>query len=222
MSWGMLGQNFNVAGVTIFMSTLAGRRYLAIPHISVQDINQVDWKALREAGFKGCVFDKDNTLTLPYAAAVHAPVLRSLEECKAAFPERVVMLSNSAGLEQFDPDGSKAEALEKQLNIPVLRHKSKKPGGGPEALEAFFECEARQLIMIGDRYFTDVVYGNRNGMLTIRPAPFTTEGESTVIKTVRMFEDHKIRRWTGRGIQAPVHNMLPNSEALGIDWTKDE
>ena len=30
--------------------------------------------------------------------------------------------------------------------------------------------------MVGDRYFTDVLYGNRHGMGTIRTAPFTSAG----------------------------------------------
>lgn len=38
-------------------------RPLALPHLSVADIRWVDWRALAAAGFKGCVFDKDNTLT---------------------------------------------------------------------------------------------------------------------------------------------------------------
>ena len=35
--------------------------------------------------------------------------------------------------------------------------------------------------MIGDRYLTDVVYGNRNGLFTIRPAPLTLEGEPSAV-----------------------------------------
>lgn len=35
--------------------------------------------------------------------------------------------------------------------------------------------------MIGDRYLTDVVYGNRNGLFTVRPAPLTLEGEPSAV-----------------------------------------
>lgn len=38
--------------------------------------------------------------------------------------------------------------------------------------------------MIGDRFLTDVVFGNRNGMLTIRPAPFTSKGEPKAVLLV--------------------------------------
>jgi len=44
---------------------------------------------------------------------------------------------------------------------------------------------AEQLVMVGDRYLTDVVFGNRNGMLTIRPAPFTSQGEPKAVLLVR-------------------------------------
>ena len=42
-------------------------------------------------------------------------------------------------------------------------------------------CKAEELVMIGDRYLTDVVYGNRNGLFTIRPAPLTLEGEPSAV-----------------------------------------
>lgn len=38
-------------------------RQLALPHLAVGDLRWVDWAALHAAGFRGCVFDKDNTLT---------------------------------------------------------------------------------------------------------------------------------------------------------------
>lgn len=45
-------------------------------------------------------------------------------------------------------------------------------------------CKAEELVFIGDRYLTDVVFGNRNGMLTIRPAPFTSKGEPKAVLLV--------------------------------------
>lgn len=40
-------------------------------------------------------------------------------------------------------------------------------------------------IMVGDRYLTDVVYGNRHGMLTIRTQPFTLQGAAKHINWLR-------------------------------------
>jgi phosphatidylglycerophosphatase GEP4 len=81
-------------------------RGLAIPHISVKDISEIDWRALRSAGVKACVFDKDNTLCKPFALTVDPALLPSLEECLEAFDGKVALFSNSAGLEQYDPYGA--------------------------------------------------------------------------------------------------------------------
>lgn len=48
---------------------------------------------------------QDNTLTEPYAELVAPQLASALEQCKRTFPDRVVLFSNSAGLQEFDPDG---------------------------------------------------------------------------------------------------------------------
>jgi len=102
-------------------------------------------------------------------------------------PSGVALLSNSAGLAQYDPDGEEAAALEAALGVAVIRHASKKPGGAPGALAAHFgipPSSVPSLVMVGDRYLTDVVYGNRLGLLTVRPAPVTAEGEPRAVRLV--------------------------------------
>lgn len=185
--WKRIGQSFNAAGIAYFAKIVTNDRSMAIPHLEVVDLRQIKWQALRQAGFEGCIFDKDNTLTEPYSLELHPAAAVALEECRAAFDGRLVLYSNSAGLEQFDPDGVEAEKLEGALGIPVLRHKEKKPAGGKEDVERHFGCPAEKLIMIGDRYLTDVAFGNRLGMFTIRPQPFTSQGETTTVKAVGFF-----------------------------------
>lgn len=86
-----------------------GHPELSMPHVSVPDIRWVDWRALRAAGFKGCVFDKDNTLTEPYALEVHEPLAASMRHCMETFEGNIAVLSNSAGLQEFDPKGMTSE-----------------------------------------------------------------------------------------------------------------
>lgn len=155
------------------------------------------------------VFDKDNTLTAPYARDVHPDAAPALEEARREFGGDVVLLSNSAGLAQYDPDGAVAEALEADLGVRVLRHASKKPAGTPAALERHFGCDATRLVMVGDRYLTDVVYGNRLGMFTVRVAPFTEAGEPVVVRAVRALEDSLVSRWARKGVRAPDHELIP-------------
>ena len=65
----------------------------------------IDWDALHAAGFRAIVFDKDNTLTIPYERRIHPPLASALRECKRAFgAANVAVLSNSAGLTKARSD----------------------------------------------------------------------------------------------------------------------
>lgn len=41
------------------------------------------------------------------------------------------------------------------------------------------------MIVIGDRYLTDIVFGNLYGMLTIHVDPFTLQGENLAVLLVK-------------------------------------
>ena len=83
---------------------------LAIPHIAVPHIGSLDFAALRAAGLKGIVFDKDNTLTAPYVDTVHPAVQQGLDRCLREYTGRVCILSNSAGTDD-DVGHACAEAI---------------------------------------------------------------------------------------------------------------
>lgn len=82
--------------------------------------------------------------------------------------------------------------------------------------------------MVGDRYFTDVVFGNRHGMLTICPDPITLDGEPQVrahsshaiyktpqaVRLVRGFEKRTVEAWRKRGAVAPSHPFAASEAAL--------
>ena len=206
---GMLGQSFNGAGIASFFHILRREPSLAVPHVETPDLRNVKWDELKRAGFEGCIFDKDNTLTEPYAMKVHQFASPALAECIRVFgKEKVVLYSNSAGLTQFDPEGKEAEKMEDALGLVVLRHGEKKPGGGAGDVEAYFGCKADRLIMIGDRYLTDVAFGNRLGMMTIRPRPFTSKGEPMAVRMSRWIEEKFVASCVAKGVKAPRHQLL--------------
>jgi len=91
---------------------------------------------------------------------------------------------------------------------------SKKPGGSCDALELHFGCPAAALVMVGDRYFTDVLYGNRHGMLTVRPAPFCPRGDPRVVRAARALEDVLVARWRRKGQGAPRHARMPAPDSF--------
>lgn len=157
-------------------------------------------------GFKGIVFDKDNTLTYPHQNRIVDEVKDALETCTRVFErQNLVLFSNSAGSND-DPSFQQAHDVETQLNLSVLRHNTKKPNGATHLKTHFGSSVAlSDLIMIGDRYSTDVLFGNMNGMLTIRTKQLCKKHEHVVNRLMQQIETQMIRCLEISKIQAPIH-----------------
>ncbi|KAJ0475362.1 putative phosphatidylglycerophosphatase [Helianthus annuus] len=206
-----VGQRINVKGILFTVSVITRHRNWMIPHVWVPDVRYIDWAALKRKGFEGVVFDKDNTLTVPYSLGLWGPLTASVESCKSVFGNNVAVFSNSAGLEEYDPDGRKARAVEFAIGIRVIRHKMKKPGGSTEEIERHFGCDSSKLIMVGDRPFTDIVYGNRNGFLTILTSPLSLTEETFIVKQVRKIELVLLNWWLRKGLKPANPRLLPDA-----------
>ncbi|VVB06205.1 unnamed protein product [Arabis nemorensis] len=203
-----VGQRINVEGIVSSVSVVVRDRHLVLPHVSVKDLRYIDWGELKRKGFKGVVFDKDNTLTAPYSLAIWPPLRPSIDRCKAVFAHDIAVFSNSAGLTEYDHDDSKAKALEAETGIRVLRHRVKKPAGTAEEVEKHFGCASSELIMVGDRPFTDIVYGNRNGFLTVLTEPLSRAEEPFIVRQVRRLELALLKRWLRKGLKPVDHSLV--------------
>ncbi|KAE8734715.1 Haloacid dehalogenase superfamily protein isoform 2 [Hibiscus syriacus] len=165
-----VGQRINVEGIVFSVRVFFNDRYLSLPHVAVRDIRCIDWPEIHRRGFKGVVLNTNNTITVPYSLTLSLPLRPSIDKCKDVFGPDIAMFSNSAGLLEYDYDGSKAKKLEGTIGIKVIRLRSpydvfvevKKPAGTAEEIEKHFGYKSSQLIMVGDRPFTDV-YGNQDG-----------------------------------------------------------
>ncbi|XP_027171109.1 uncharacterized protein LOC113770739 [Coffea eugenioides] len=204
-----LGQRINMEGIASSVGIVAKDKHLVIPHVAIPDIRYIDWAELKRRGFKGVVFDKDNTITAPYSLSLWPPLESSVGQCKSLFGNNIAVFSNSAGLHEYDPDGKKARALEGAIGIKVIRHKTKKPAGTAEEIERQFNCESSRLIMVGDRPFTDIVYGNRNGFLTILTEPLSLAEEPFIVRQVRKLEVALVHRWSSGELKLSNHRLLP-------------
>ncbi|KAK6785276.1 hypothetical protein RDI58_018731 [Solanum bulbocastanum] len=207
-----LGQRINVEGIVSSLGVFSKDKHLAIPHVSVPDIRYIDWAELKKRGFEGVVFDKDNTITVPYSLSLWSPLASSIDQCKSLFGNNIAVYSNSAGLDEYDPDGRKARILERAIGIKVIKHGVKKPAGTAEEIEKQFGCESSRLIMVGDRPFTDIVYGNRNGFLTILTEPLSCAEEPLIVQQVRVLEVALVNRWSSQGMKPTTHTLLPDCQ----------
>jgi phosphatidylglycerophosphatase GEP4 len=187
------------------LATASGRR-LAMPHIEVRDIRHLDFAQMRAAGCAAVVFDKDNTLTAPYIDSIHPQLASALDECCREFPGRVAVLSNSAGTPD-DPGHAAADRLERALGVPVLRRAHKKPRGFESVVAHFGGVDPASIVMVGDRYLTDVVFGNLHGMLSVHTRQLTTAGDNPVARWMRVLEDRLLACYRWMRVRPPLHRL---------------
>ncbi|CAH0489370.1 unnamed protein product [Peronospora farinosa] len=201
----MKGLNLN--GVIEFCRVLTRQPQLLLPQVSVKDVTEVPFQTLRDRGFRGVIFDKDNTLTVPHKLEIASHLESSLAECRRVFGDSsVVIFSNSAGSSD-DTDGVEAEKIEEKLHVAVLRHNQKKPGGIGFVKTHFGTVDIKTLVVIGDRYSTDVLFGNLNGLLTIRTEQFTPKSESIVNRQLQRIEKAAVRMLLGAGVKPLTHPL---------------
>jgi phosphatidylglycerophosphatase GEP4 len=208
-------QSFNWNAIRTSARVLLRQPSLAVPHIEVRTVADLDFAALRRTGCHAVVFDKDNTLTAPYADALEPSLTDALAEAREAFDGRVAVLSNSAGTPD-DPGHRQALRVERALGLPVLRRPEKKPGGF-EAVRAHFgrDTEPATLVMVGDRYLTDVVFGNLHGMLTVHTRQLTRRGDNRVAQSMRALEDRLLAIYRRAGVRPPRHRLADAARDAG-------
>ncbi|GAB5592735.1 hypothetical protein Unana1_07635 [Umbelopsis nana] len=164
-------------------------------------------------------FDKDNCLTAPYHNNISSEFEASINYfqpawklCKETFGhDRVIIVSNSAGTEddsnheQISAAGHYADQVEKALGVPVLRHTIKKPGGGDALLQRFHGvAKPQQMAMVGDRLFTDVLFGNLNGNITVLTRQIISEkGDNPIAAKIRRFEHRLLDTLLKQKMQPP-------------------
>jgi phosphatidylglycerophosphatase GEP4 len=204
----MRGQSLNTPAIASTLRVLFREPSLLLPHVAVDDIRSLSFAALRRRGFDAVLFDKDNTLTAPYARSFFPGLEPSVQRCLRAFgEERVAIISNSAGSSD-DVGYAEADAVEAALGLRVVRHGTKKPNGLDEVLAHFGGVRADRIVMIGDRALTDVVFGNMCAMATVQTGLLTAEGDNWVAAKLRPLEARLAAAARRRGVLPPPHSRV--------------
>ena len=102
-------------------------------------------------------------------------------------------MSNSAGTND-DTNYNQASKLEKDTGVTVLRHPTKKPGCHEEIRDYFKKqgiTEANEIVVIGDRLFTDMLMANMMGSWGI----WLSEGVANCLR--KFFQDSREIYTTG-------------------------
>jgi len=150
------------------------------PRAQLRSVTEITPSWLQQRGLKGVLLDLDNTL-VPYKTYGEAPEgllawLQSLKKAGVpvmlvsnASPRRVRYWCEKLGIPGFGPAG--------------------KPWFGLRKAARLLGLPPREVVVVGDQLFTDVLGGNLVGMYTVL-TPALSQDELTYTRMVR-----KLERW---------------------------
>lgn len=150
------------------------------PDIVAASVQDIDPQALRARGIEALLLDLDNTLVMWRSHDLRAEVSAWVERAREA-GLRLYIVSNTSSARRVEP-------VARQLGIPYAVRAAK------PALRAFrraadlLDVPPEKVAVVGDQVFTDVLGGNRAGMLTILVNPINREREFISTRMMRVLE----------------------------------
>ena len=155
------------------------------PSIYVDEISDIPLDMLKKKGMRGLIIDLDNTI-----APWDQPMLTQTAEkwLKQAKNDgfKICLVSNSIT--------SRVNYFMEALDIPGIPMAQKpRRGSFRKALETM-KLDSKQVTVIGDQIFTDVLGGNRLNLFTILVNPINRK-EFFLTRLVRLVEKIVIKRF---------------------------
>lgn len=164
--------------------------------VSVQDI---DPEALRARGIEALLLDLDNTLVMWRSHDLRAEVSAWVARAREA-GLRLCIVSNTSSVRRVEP-------VARQLGIPFAVRAAKPSRRAFRRAADLLDVSPEKAAVVGDQVFTDVLGGNRAGMLTILVNPINRDREFISTRMMRVLE-----RLVWGGIHADRASSVPPEE----------
>ena len=158
--------------------------HLLSPKRRLQRPEDITLAFLREHGIKGILLDVDNTL-LPWSETTLTEPTVRWAAALLAQGIAIVLVSNNRP--------QKVARVAAQLGVEGIAHARKPLGVGIKKGLKLLGLQAGETIIVGDQLFTDVLGGNRLGILTIWVRA-KSKREFFATKIVRKFEKMVVHR----------------------------
>jgi HAD superfamily phosphatase (TIGR01668 family) len=176
------------------------------PRLTVSSIYDLDLEGLWQRGIRGMILDLDNTL-VPWGYAEVGEELRAWVGRARARGFRLCLSANARA--------GRVGEIASRLGIPGIANAGKPRRRAFRRAMEIMGTTPAQTAMVGDQVFTDVLGGNRMGLLTILVTPLG----------VREFFWTRLVRWPERlvlralGVLRPTPPPLPYGHHHGGEPT---
>ena len=149
------------------------------PTYIVERVTNINLEDLKNDNIKGLIFDLDNTLMPPKSGVYPEDIANWLESLKGEF--KIAILSNNKEKKYVQDAGEKAGCI---------AYESAQKPRRKAALNALKDLDLmpEQVAMIGDRPLTDILVGQRLGLVTILVDPIMKKEEIIIVKFLRKLE----------------------------------
>ncbi|CQR71235.1 flavin mononucleotide phosphatase [Sporomusa ovata DSM 2662] len=139
---------------------------LLVPCMVVNTLYDIKLTELKQQGIRGIVFDIDNTI-IPWNSPDICPEVLAWLNYLAAQDFKLCFVSNNGN--------RRVSKIAEQCGIPFVARALKPLRSGFRQAAHTMGLHPETVAVVGDQLFTDILGGNRLGMVTIWVKPLTTK-----------------------------------------------
>ncbi|SFL40371.1 YqeG family HAD IIIA-type phosphatase [Pelosinus propionicus] len=163
---------------------------LLCPRMILNSLHDLECHKLKELGIEGIIFDLDNTI-IPWDQQQMSPEI--IERVNTLLKEgfKICLLSNNME--------KRVKEIADIFNIPFVSRAYKPAKTGFRHAIAAMELSEEKVAVIGDQLFTDILGGNRIGLVTIWVRPLSSQ-EFIGTKITRRLERLAVRVLESKGL----------------------
>ena len=151
---------------------------LLMPQHLIPDVSGLTDAFLQSLGIRGVIFDIDNTL-VGFRTPEPTPEIRALFERLSAAGIQIAIVSNNSR--------ARVQRFVAGLDIPAYHRGCKPLGFALGRVRRQFGLPAKEIALVGDQIYTDMLGGNCAGMITVLVEPIDHK-ETVFFKLKRALE----------------------------------
>ena len=140
---------------------------LLCPRLKVKTVYDIDFQLLKDQGICGFIFDLDNTLVPWNSEQISSNIFAWLKSVQA-LGSKICLVSNNH-------KRKRVRDFAAMFGIPFVSGAFKPAKFGFRQALQLMALQPRQVAVVGDQMFTDILGGNRMGLYTIWVEPLNNK-----------------------------------------------